>query len=137
MVKVNGYELNEGLYYSDDHVWVAVEGSLVRIGITDYAQKKLGEIVFAELPDVGSEVKRKESLGTLESVKAVSDLISPISGTVKEVNSEVSDNPELLNKDPYGKGWIMVIEPQSLESELKTLMDLNAAKEWLEKLEKE
>jgi len=134
---VNSYELNEGLYYSDDHVWVAVEGSLVRIGITDYAQKKLGEIVFAELPDVGSEVKRKESFGTLESVKAVSDLISPISGTVKEVNSEVTDNPELLNKDPYGKGWLMVIESQSLESELKTLMDLNAAKEWLEKLEKE
>jgi len=137
LVKVNSYELNEGLYYSDDHVWVAAEGSLVRIGITDYAQKKLGEIVFAELPDVGSEVKRKESFGTLESVKAVSDLISPISGTVKEVNSEVTDNPELLNKDPYGKGWLMVIEPQSLESELKTLMDLNAAKEWLEKLEKE
>ena len=137
MVKVNSYELNEGLYYSDDHVWVAAEGSLVRIGITDYAQKKLGEIVFAELPDVGSEVKRKESFGTLESVKAVSDLISPMSGTVKEVNSEITDNPELLNKDPYGKGWLMVIEPQSLESELKTLMDLNAAKEWLEKLEKE
>ena len=137
MVKVNSYELNEGLYYSDDHVWVAVEGSLVRIGITDYAQKKLGEIVFAELPDVGSEVKRKESFGTLESVKAVSDLISPMSGTVKEVNSEITDNPELLNKDPYGKGWLMVIEPRSLESELKILMDLNAAKEWLEKLEKE
>lgn len=129
--------MNEGLYYSDDHVWMAVEGSLARIGITDYAQKKLGEIVFAELPAVGSDVKRKEPFGTLESVKAVSDLISPISGKVKEVNNGATDNPEILNKDPYGKGWLMVIEPQSLENELKTLMNLNAAKEWLKKLEKE
>ena len=135
MVKVNDYELNEGIYYSEDHVWVRVEDSLVRVGITDYAQKSLREVVFAEIPEVGTEVKQKESFGTLESVKAVSDLIAPISGTVKEVNNEVADNPEVINQDPYGKGWLMIVESKNLDSELKLLMDLNAAKDWLGKLE--
>jgi len=131
---VDDYELREGLHYSDDHLWVAVEDNLARIGITDYAQKKLGEIVFANICSVGSEIKRKSSFGTLESVKAVSDLLSPISGTVKEVNSAVTDSPEVLNQDPYGKGWLIIVESKNLESELRTLMDLNAAKEQLEKL---
>ena len=135
MIKVNDYELNEGIYYSEDHMWVRVEDSLARVGITDYAQKSLREVVFAEIPEVGTEVKQKESFGTLESVKAVSDLIAPISGTVKEVNNEVADNPEVINQDPYGKGWIMIVEPKNLDSELKLLMDLNAAKAWLGKLE--
>lgn len=135
MIKVNDYELNEGVYYNEDHMWVRVEDSLARVGITDYAQKSLREVVFAEIPEVGTEVKQKESFGTLESVKAVSDLIAPISGTVKEVNNEVADNPEVINQDPYGKGWLMVVEPKNLDSELKLLMDLNAAKDWLGKLE--
>ncbi len=135
MIKVNDYELNEGIYYSEDHMWVRVEDSLARVGITDYAQKSLREVVFAEIPEVGTEVKQKESFGTLESVKAVSDLIAPISGKVKKVNNEVADNPEVLNQDPYGKGWLMVVEPKNLDSELKLLMDLNAAKAWLGKLE--
>jgi len=134
MAKENDYELRDGLYYSEDHLWVKVENGLARIGVTDYAQKSLREVVFAELPDVGFEVKHKESFGTLESVKAVSDLISPISGTIKEVNTNVADNPEILNKDPYGEGWLIVVEPTDLENELKKNMDFNAAKEWLANL---
>ena len=134
MAKENDYELRDGLYYSEDHLWVKVENGLARIGVTDYAQKSLREVVFAELPDVGFEVKHKESFGTLESVKAVSDLISPISGTIKEVNSNVADNPEILNNDPYGEGWLIVVEPTDLENELKKNMDFNVAKEWLANL---
>ena len=135
MVKVNDYELIEGRYYSEDHLWVNVEDDLARIGITDYAQKSLREVVFAELPDAGSEVKQKESFGTLESVKAVSDLIAPISGTIKEVNAKVSDSPEVLNEDPYGEGWLLLIEAKDLDKELESLMDLEAAKDWLTKIE--
>jgi len=134
MAKENDYELRDGLYYSEDHLWVKVENGLARIGVTDYAQKSLREVVFAELPEVGFEVKHKESFGTLESVKAVSDLISPISGTIKEVNTNVADNPEILNNDPYGEGWLIVVEPTDLENELKKNMDFNAAKEWLANL---
>jgi glycine cleavage system H protein len=135
MVKVNDYELIEGRYYSEDHLWVNVEDSLVRVGITDYAQKSLREVVFAELPDTGSEVTQKESFGTLESVKAVSDLVAPISGTIKEVNTKISDSPEVLNEDPYGEGWLLLVEPKDLDKELKSLMDLEAAKDWLAKIE--
>ena len=106
MVKVGTYEVPEALYFSKDFEWVKIEGDKVRIGVTDYAQKSLREIVYAELPNAGTEVKQNEPFGTLESVKAVSDLISPISGTIEEVNEEVQSKPETLNEDPYGKGWL-------------------------------
>lgn len=137
MVKINDYELKEGLYYSKDHLWVSVEKKLARTGITDYAQKSLHEVVLVELPSVGSETKKGESFGIAESVKAVSDLIAPLSGVVKEVNEELRDKPELLNEDPYGSGWILILEPKRLDEELKTLMNLEAAKEWTRKLVKE
>src|SRR3972149_10972724 len=108
MVKVDGYEVPEGLYYSKDFEWVKVEGDKVRLGITDYAQKSLREIVYAELPSVGTEVKQNEPFGTLESVKAVSDLISAVSGTIEEVNDEVQSKPETLNEDPFVKGWLLI-----------------------------
>lgn len=134
MVKINDYELKEGLYYSKDHLWVSVEKKLARIGVTDYAQKSLHEVVLVELPSSGSETKQGESFGIAESVKAVSDLISPLSGIVKEVNEELQDKPELLNEDPYGSGWLLVLEPKKLDEELKSLMTLEAAKEWTRKL---
>lgn len=130
MVKVEGYEVPEGLYFSKDFEWVKVEGDKVRIGITDYAQKSLREIVYAELPSAGGEVKQNEPYGTVESVKAVSDLIAPVSGTIEEVNSEVSSKPELLNEDPFTKGWLLVVKPANLQAELANLMDFNAAVEW-------
>ena len=100
------------------------------MGITDYAQKQLREIVYAELPEAGTEVKQNEPYGTLESVKAVSDLVAAISGTIEEVNAEVKSQPELLNEDPYVKGWLVVVKPANLQAELANLMDFDKAVEW-------
>jgi glycine cleavage system H protein len=130
LVKVDGYEVVEGLYYSKDFFWVRIENGKARMGITDYAQKQLREIVFAELPSVGGTIKQNEPFGSVESVKAVSDLIAPLSGTIEQVNEEVTSKPEILNEDPYGKGWLLVVAPSNLEAELKTLMDFNASVEW-------
>lgn len=130
MVKVGEYEVPDGLYYSVDFKWIKVEGSKVRMGITDYAQKQLREIVFAELPDAGTELIQNEPYGTLESVKAVSDLISAVSGTIEEVNEEVQSNPEIINEDPFGRGWLIVLKPSKLEDELTNLMNFKKAVEW-------
>jgi glycine cleavage system H protein len=130
MVKVDEYEVPEGLYYSKDFEWIKIEGDKVRMGMTDYAQKQLREIVYAELPRPGIEVKQNEPYGTVESVKAVTDLVSAVSGTIEEVNEEVKSKPELLNEDPYVKGWLLVVKPANLQAELPNLMDFNRAVEW-------
>jgi glycine cleavage system H protein len=130
MVKVESFEVPEGLYFSKDFEWIKIEGDKIRMGITDYAQKSLREIVYAELPTVGTEVKQSEPYGTLESVKAVSDLVAAVSGTITEVNQEVQSKPETLNEDPYGKAWLIVVKPSNLQSELSKLMDFNVAVEW-------
>jgi glycine cleavage system H protein len=130
MVKVENFEVPEGLYYSKDFAWAKVEGDKVRMGITDYAQKQLREIVYAELPEAGAELKQNEPYGTLESVKAVSDLVAAVSGTVEEVNEEVQSQPEILNEDPYEKGWLVVVKPSNLQAELANLMDFDKAVEW-------
>jgi glycine cleavage system H protein len=130
MVKVGAYEVPEGLYYSKDFEWIKIEGEKVRMGITDYAQKSLREIVYAELPSIGTVVKQGEPYGTLESVKAVSDLVAAVSGIIEEVNDEVQSKPETLNEDPYLKGWLIVVKASNLEAELANLMDFNKAVEW-------
>jgi glycine cleavage system H protein len=130
MVKVESYEVIEGLYFSKDFEWVKIEGDKIRMGITDYAQKSLREIVYAELPSVGAEVKQGEPYGTLESVKAVTDLVAAVSGTIQEVNDEVQSKPETLNEDPYTKGWLLVVKPLNLQAELANLMDFDKAVEW-------
>lgn len=130
MVKVEGCEVPDGLYYSKDFEWVKVEGEKVRVGITDYAQKQLREIVYAELPSPGATTKQNDPYGTVESVKAVSDLVAPISGTIEEVNAEVQSKPELLNEDPYGKGWLLIVKPSNLQAELGNTMNFNQAVEW-------
>lgn len=130
MVKVGNYEVPEGLYYSKDFEWIKVEGDKVRMGITDYAQKSLREIVFAQVNPAGTEVKQGEPYGSVESVKAVSDLISAASGTIEKVNEEVQSKPELLNEDPFGKGWLIILKPSNLSAELANLMDFNKAVEW-------
>ncbi|MDH5782912.1 MAG: glycine cleavage system protein GcvH [Candidatus Bathyarchaeota archaeon] len=130
MVKVDDYEIVEGLYYSKEFFWVRIENGKAKMGITDYAQKQLREIVFAELPSVGGTITQNEPFGSVESVKAVSDLIAPLSGTIGQVNEEVTSKPELLNEDPFGKGWLLVVAPGNLDAELKILMDFNASVEW-------
>ena len=97
----------ESLRYSEEHEWVAIAGTVATIGITDFAQEELGDIVFVELPAVGATLQRSKPLGVVESVKAVSDVFAPVGGTVTEVNGALADHPEIINEDPYGKGWMV------------------------------
>ena len=115
----------DDLRYSKEHEWVRVEGSHGTIGITSFASDELGDIVFVELPEVGASVAQFATFGVVESVKAVSDLYSPVSGSITEVNEALRDAPELLNSDPYGEGWIARIE-LSDPTELDALMDAAA-----------
>lgn len=137
MVEIGEYEVREGLYYHKEHFWAKIEEGLVRFGATDYGQKALREVVFVELPEVGDEVEQNEAYGTVESVKAVVDLIAPVSGTVKEVNEALMDNPDTINKDPYGTGWLVVVTPSDVEGELENIMDFNAAVDWYKTLVEE
>ena len=100
----------DDLRYTSDHEWARLDGNRVTIGITDYAQDALGDVVFVQLPDLGTAVEAGSSFSEVESTKSVSDIYAPVSGTVAEVNSELSDSPQRLNEDPYGEGWICVIE---------------------------
>ena len=110
------------LRYSTDHEWARVEEGRVRIGITDYAQDALGDVVFVELPTVGTQVERGASFSEVESTKSVSEIYAPLSGTIAEVNADLTDSPERLNDDPYGEGWICVIEPTD-PTQLDELLD--------------
>ncbi len=136
MVQVDEYEIREGLYYQKDHYWAKMEDGLVRVGATDYGQKALKEVVFIELPSVGDTITQNEPYGTVESVKAVVDLIASVSGTVKEVNEELLDNPEPINKDPYGEGWLILITPSNLDVELGNIMGFEAAVDWYKEVVK-
>ena len=118
----------EGLYYSEDHEWVKVEGNIATIGITDFAQSQLGEIVFVDLPGEGDEFGANEAFGAIESVKAASDVLAPVSGTVTAVNEELEDAPESVNAKPY-EAWICKLE-LSDESELESLMDAKSYEEF-------
>lgn len=114
-------EFPEGLRYTKEHEWVRIEGNQAYVGITDYAQQELGDVVYVELPDVDGMVRHMEAFGVVESVKAVSDLFSPVTGTVIQVNEALFNHPELVNSDPYGQGWMIVVEIGA-PSELDALM---------------
>jgi len=115
----------EGLRYTKDHEWAKIEGKRARIGITDFAQDQLTDVVYVELPPIGKTVKQGEPVGTVESVKAVSEIFAPISGKVVEVNQALVDKPELVNKDPYGEGWMVVVEATE-SPQANALMDAAA-----------
>ena len=121
----------EGLYYSESHEYVRVEGEYGYVGITDYAQNALGNVVYVDMPEVDDEVEAGEEFGAVESVKAASDLISPVSGTVVEVNEALDDQPELINQDAY-ENWIIKVE-MSDKTELDNLMDAKAYEEFCNK----
>ena len=114
-------QIPDDLRYSTDHEWIRVEGDRAKIGITDYAQDALGDVVFVDLPETGSSVAASASISEVESTKSVSDIYAPVSGTIVEVNADLADAPERLNEDPYGEGWICVIE-LSDASELDKLL---------------
>jgi glycine cleavage system H protein len=121
----------EQLRYSSEHEWVAVDGTRARVGITDYAQDALGDVVYVQLPEVGATVAAGASSCEVESTKSVSDVYAPVSGTVAEVNESLGDAPERLNQDPYGDGWIFAID-MSDQSELDRLMDATAYRQLVE-----
>jgi glycine cleavage system H protein len=115
-------EIPAGLKYSKEHEWVATEETVATIGITDYAQDQLGEIVYVELPAVGDKISKDDAFGVVESVKAVSDIYAPVSGTVVEVNQELPESPEMINEDPYGDGWLVKVKVTD-PAELDDLLD--------------
>jgi glycine cleavage system H protein len=124
----------EDLLYSSEHEWVRRKGDRVVLGITDYAQQALGDIVYLEVPDEGTQVVADEAFAEVESVKAVSDIYSPVTGEIVKVNQKVIDSPEIIHEDPYGKGWIVVIE-MSDPTELDNLMTAEEYEEFIRELE--
>jgi glycine cleavage system H protein len=121
----------EDLRYSADHEWVRVEGDRLRVGITDYAQDALGDVVYVEVPEAGATVAAADKVSEVESTKSVSDIYAPVAGTVVEVNAELGDAPERLNEDPYGTGWIYVIAPSD-PSQIEGLLDGEAYRRLIE-----
>lgn len=112
----------DSLKFTDDHLWVRVEGKRAQIGLSEYAQDELGEVIAVELPDVGDTLEKGESFGEVESVKTVSELVAPVSGTISAVNADLEDHPSLVNEDPYHEGWLVEIE-LSDRDEVEDLMD--------------
>lgn len=134
MKEITELNLPEDIKYSDSHEWAKADAEVVTIGIDDYAQDQLGEVVFVELPEVGAALSKGDQFGTVESVKAVSEIYTPVSGEVVEVNANLPDAPELVNNSPYDQGWIIKIkadDPSLLASELQTLKDKAAYLEML------
>ncbi|MGB5985791.1 MAG: glycine cleavage system protein GcvH [Desulfobacterales bacterium] len=128
--EISDLNLPDELRYTDDHEWGKQEGDTIRVGISDYAQDQLGDIVFVELPEVGSTFARGDEFGTLESVKAVSELYMPLGGEIVEINDALADAPEQVNSDPYGSGWMIVLKPGDA-AEFGSLNDKNAYLEML------
>jgi len=120
------YHIPDDLLYTKEHEWAKEEGDVVRIGITDYAAKTLNDVVYVTSPKVNERVEQMKTMGTVESIKAVSEIYSPISGTVTRVNGQLDSHPELVNKSPYGEGWLVEVKPSSFASEKKALLDARA-----------
>jgi glycine cleavage system H protein len=130
MKEIHELDLPDNLRYTKDHEWARLEEEGIRVGITDYAQDQMGDIVYVELPSVGSSFARGEQFATIESVKAVAEIYMPVSGEVQQTNSTLNDSPELLNKEPYGGGWIVLLKASD-PSELETLMSKDEYLEFL------
>ncbi|MFB0566703.1 MAG: glycine cleavage system protein GcvH [Candidatus Aminicenantaceae bacterium] len=124
----------EDFYYTKDHEWAQIKGDTATVGITDFAQKQLGDVVYVELPEVGTQLEFHQTIGVVESVKAVSDIYSPLSGEVVAVNGELTNSPELINQDPHGKGWILHLKVKD-NSEIEKLMSATEYEKFIEGLE--
>jgi glycine cleavage system H protein len=123
---LQGYDIPDDLMYTKEHEWAREEGGVVRIGVTDYAAKTLNDVVYVTNPKKNDSVQQLKTMGTVESIKAVSEIYSPVSGTVSKVNSLLDSHPELVNKSPYGDGWLVEVKPSNLASEKKALLDAKA-----------
>ena len=124
----------DDFYYTKDHEWIQVKGDKATVGITEFAQKQLGDVVYVELPEAGKKLEFHQSMGVVESVKAVSDVYSPVSGEVLEVNKGLNDSPELVNQDPHGKGWFIRLKIKD-EAELEKLITASEYEEFIEGIE--
>lgn len=130
------YRIPEGLYYTKEHIWVKIDNDVATVGITDYGQHQLGDVVFVDLPELGREVEAGEVIASVESVKAVSEIYSPITGKIIAVNEDLANDPSVINSDPYGDGWIADIQMKD-PTEIEDLMTAEDYKAYLEELEKE
>ena len=132
------YDIRAIPLYTQEHTWLRDMGNgTVKAGITDYAQEQLGIILFVELPQPGTEVEQFQVFGNIESSKSVSELFSPVSGIVKEINRKLKDDPEMVNKDPYDAGWLITIEPSNMAEEMLNLLNADAYRKLLQKLDAE
>lgn len=135
MSNLSPYKVPDGLFYTKEHEWARVTGGTARVGITDYAAKTLNDIVYLTLPSVGKEVRQLSSFGTVESIKAVSELYAPLSGTVAATNQELTNHPELINQSPYDAGWIIELKHSKLEEEKRTLLSPRQYQDFVNSLE--
>jgi glycine cleavage system H protein len=133
MTDIEGYNMPDELYYHEEHSWARVEGNKVTVGMNDFFQKEAGDIVFIDLPEEEDDVSQGEVCGKIQSRKWIGKLVSPVSGEIVSINEELEDDTSLINTDPYGNGWILVIEAEDLESELGNLMQGEAVAEFIEK----
>jgi glycine cleavage system H protein len=134
-MRYQDYEIPDDLCYSKEHEWVRLKGKEAVVGITDFAQKQLHEIVYAEVHNPGSEVKQFQTMGTVESVKSVSDVFSPVTGKITAVNKDLADSPELLNQDPYGKGWLARVSLADFKKDKGKLFTAEQYAQYLETME--
>jgi len=134
-MRVLNYEIPDKLCYSKEHEWVIVEGKEALVGITDYAQKQLHEIVYVEVQRVGTNIEQFQTMGTVESVKSVSDIFAPVSGNITRVNEELAESPELLNQDPYGKGWLARLNLKDFSKDSKNLMTAQQYADYIKRME--
>ena len=133
MAEIKGYSMPDELYYHEEHSWARVDGTKITVGMTDFFQKEAGDIVFIDLPDEEDEVSQGEVCGKIQSRKWIGNLVAPVSGEIVEINEDLEEDTTLINSDPYGKGWIIVIEASDLESELENLIHADAVASFIER----
>ena len=133
MVDIKGYDMPDELYYHEEHSWARVDGTKVTVGMTDFFQKEAGDIVFVDLPEEEDDVSQGEVCGKIQSRKWIGKLVSPVSGEIIEINEELEDDTSLINTDPYGEGWIIVIEASDLDSDLGNLIHGDSVADFIDK----
>ena len=133
MADIKGYHMPDELYYHEEHSWARIEGERVTVGMTDFFQKEAGDVVFVDLPEEEEEISQGEVCGKIQSRKWIGNLVAPVSGEIVEINEELEEDTSLINSDPYGEGWILVIEADDLDSELDHLIHGPAVVDFIEK----
>ncbi|MEM3406326.1 MAG: glycine cleavage system protein GcvH [Nitrososphaerota archaeon] len=134
MIEIEGYKIIKNLLYSKDHVWIKIENNKAKIGITDYIQKNLHDIVYIELPEINSNIHQGKKLALMESIKTISEIHSPLTGKILKINEELKSKPGLINESPYGDGWIAIIEPINFEKEKSNLLNFKEYVEYIRKI---